>query len=204
MQILSPLWITPLKVTLSVHTHAKMADTLQMVSSLVAGQHTYAGYNSAKSSLHWDLAGHWRSAAKWQAFRGKTPTTTHNPATDGASAKRKQGWVWPPILCLFADIRKRQSEVMDNYNEPFWEYLFLRATEASCIVGCQCVLSDMMVARSLCADIRMSQSAVKNNYSEPCWECIHPRATRAPSNCQLLRCFKWYDFRRLAFKFSFS
>lgn len=134
--------------------------------------------------LHWALAERWRSEANWLAFTGKSPTSTHNPATDGASAQRKQRRIWPPIpsatMCLFADIRKRQSEVMDNCNKPLRECFPLRATRTFWIVSCQCVLSDTMVARSLCADIRMRPSEVKNNYSGRCGECILLRATRAP------------------------
>lgn len=49
MQILTPPLTITLKVS-SLHTHRRTADTQQMVSGLTAEQHTYAGYNSAKSS----------------------------------------------------------------------------------------------------------------------------------------------------------
>lgn len=114
-----------------IHTHGGTADALQMVSSL-AKQHTYAGYNSAKSStlrpgrtlkVCSQLTNIYREITH---LHSKSSHRWWNRISVQGKQKRIRPLILSAALCLFIDIGKRRSEVTEDRRDCF----LLRATRA--------------------------------------------------------------------------
>lgn len=95
---------------------------------------------------HWDLARCWRSAANSLAFTGLTIQSHMVQRFCSGKAERMCPLILSAAERLLSDIRKRQSEVTDEFNEACLECFPLRATRVFWIVCCQGVSNDMMVA----------------------------------------------------------
>lgn len=135
----------------STHSHAHTGpdDSRQMVSSMAAEQHTYAGYNSAKSSTLKPGRPAMLCSQVTNIYR--EITHLHSQSSHRwccVSARWEQGAHVPPVLSgaarLLTDRSEARSEATDDHNEALWRRFILSHLG---IVGCQCVSSGLVLAK---------------------------------------------------------
>lgn len=109
MQILTPP---------HTHAHTEGQPTLCRWCPVSQRSSIHMQVITQPNPLHRDLAERWRSAANWLTFTGKSPTCTHNPATDGAEFLLRESrkdvttdFFQQPCVCLQTwgrDVRRWQ------------------------------------------------------------------------------------------------